>query len=91
VIGAPAAGARALTASWLTYLGRISYGLYVYHAAGLLLAWHLIRGNSVKIYAAYALTGLGLTVLFSALSYRLLESPFLKMKERFAIVRSRPV
>jgi len=91
VIGAPAVGARALTASWLTYLGRISYGLYVYHAAGLLLAWHLIRGNSVKIYAAYALTGLGLTVLFSALSYRLLESPFLKMKERFAIVRSRPV
>ncbi|HXJ12493.1 MAG TPA: acyltransferase [Candidatus Limnocylindrales bacterium] len=91
VIGAPAAGARALTASWLTYLGRISYGLYVYHAAGLLLAWHLIRGNSVKIYAAYALTGFGLTVLFSALSYRWLESPFLKMKERFAIVRSRPV
>ena len=91
VIGAPAVGARALTGSWLTYLGRISYGLYVYHAAGLLLAWHLFRGNSVKIYAAYALTGFGLTVLFSALSYRWLESPFLKMKERFAIVRSRPV
>ncbi|HET6930919.1 MAG TPA: acyltransferase [Candidatus Acidoferrum sp.] len=91
VIGAPAAGARVLTNSWLTYLGRISYGLYVYHAAGLLVAWHVFRGNSVKIYAAYALTGFGLTVLFSALSYRWLESPFLKMKERFAVVRSRPV
>jgi peptidoglycan/LPS O-acetylase OafA/YrhL len=91
VIGAPAAGARALTHPWLTYLGRISYGLYVYHAAGLLLAWHLFRGNSVKLYAAYALAGFSLTVIFSAISYRWLESPFLKMKERFSVVRSRPV
>ena len=90
-IGAPAAGARALANSWLTYLGRISYGLYVYHAAGLLVAWHLFRGNSVKVYAAYALTGFALTVAFSAISYRWLESPFLKMKERFAVVHSRPV
>ena len=90
-LGAPAVGARALTNSWLTYLGRISYGLYVYHAVGLLVAWHLFRGNSVKVYAAYALTGFGLTVCFSAISYRWLESPFLKMKERFAVVHSRPV
>jgi peptidoglycan/LPS O-acetylase OafA/YrhL len=91
VIGAPAAGATVLTNSSLTYLGRISYGLYVYHAAGLLVAWHIFRGNSVKMYSAYALTGFSLTVLFSAISYRWLESPFLKMKERFSVVRSRPV
>ena len=90
-IGAPVTGARALANSWLTYLGRISYGLYVYHAAGLLVAWHLFRGNSVKVYAAYALTGFALTVVFSAISYRWLETPFLKMKERFAVVHSRPV
>lgn len=91
VIGSPAVGARALTHAWLTYLGRISYGLYVYHAAGLLVAWHLFRGNSVKMYAAYAISGFLLTLIFSAISYRWLESPFLKMKERFAVVRSRPV
>ena len=91
VIGAPGVGARVLTHPWLTYLGRISYGLYVYHAAGLLAAWHLFRGNSVKMYAAYATSGFLLTVIFSAISYRWLESPFLKMKERFAVVRSRPV
>jgi peptidoglycan/LPS O-acetylase OafA/YrhL len=45
----------------------------------------------VKIYAAYAIAGFSLTVIFSAISYRWLESPFLKMKERFAVVRSRPV
>jgi len=90
-IGAPAAGARALTHPWLTYLGRISYGLYVYHAAGLLLAGHLFHTNSVKAFGAYALTGFALTVCFSAVSYRWLETPFLKLKERFAVVRSRPV
>jgi peptidoglycan/LPS O-acetylase OafA/YrhL len=90
-IGAPGAGARALTSSALTYLGRISYGLYVYHAAGLLVARHLIRATSVKGFAAYALTGFAFTVVFSSISYRWLESPFLQLKERFAVVRSRPV
>jgi peptidoglycan/LPS O-acetylase OafA/YrhL len=91
MIGAPGAGARVLTHPGLTYLGRISYGLYVYHAAGLLAAGLLFRTNSVKAYALYATSGFALTVLFSSVSYRLLESPFLRMKERFAVVRSRPV
>jgi peptidoglycan/LPS O-acetylase OafA/YrhL len=43
------------------------------------------------MYAAYAISGFLLTLVFSAISYRWLESPFLKMKERFAVVRSRPV
>lgn len=91
MIGAPAAGARAFTHRWLTYLGRISYGLYVYHPAGLLAASRLFRTNSVKSFALYAATGFAFTVLFSSLSYRFLESPFLRLKERFSVVRSRPV
>jgi peptidoglycan/LPS O-acetylase OafA/YrhL len=91
VIGAPATGAKILTNSVLTHLGRISYGLYVYHAAGLLLARHLIRATSVKQFAAYGLIGFTFTVIFSSVSYRWLETPFLKMKERLAVVRSRPV
>jgi peptidoglycan/LPS O-acetylase OafA/YrhL len=91
VLGAPAAGAKILSNSVLNYLGRISYGLYVYHAAGLLIASHLIRTSSVKAYAAYAMIAMTLTVLLSGISYRWLESPFLRIKERFALVRSRPV
>jgi peptidoglycan/LPS O-acetylase OafA/YrhL len=90
-IGAPAADAKILTNSLLIYLGRISYGLYVYHAAGLLVASHFFRTNSVRGFAAFALSGLALTVIFSMISYRWLESPFLKLKERFSVVRSRPV
>lgn len=91
VIGAPGVGAKVLTNSRLTYLGRISYGLYVYHMAGLMIAERFIRTNSVTKFAAYAFSGFALTLIFSMMSYRWLESPFLKLKERFTVVRSRPV
>jgi peptidoglycan/LPS O-acetylase OafA/YrhL len=77
----------------LIYLGRISYGLYVYHVLAFLLARHwLLRspddagGKIVAVPVAFALT-----CAFAALSYRWLESPFLRLKERFTVVKSRPV
>lgn len=78
---------------WLRYLGKISYGLYVFH----MLSLHLVD----KIQGGYAgswpklmvhfWVGLGLTVGLAATSYRYLETPFLHLKERFAYIRSRPV
>ena len=90
-IGAPGAGAKALTNPILVYLGRISYGLYVYHAAGLLCAAQLFHARTPKTYAMFAISGFAFTVLFSAVSYAWLEKPFLRLKERFAVVRSRPI
>jgi len=77
----------------LIYLGRISYGLYVYHVLAFLLArlWLLrspedAAGKIVAVPVAFALT-----CAFAALSYRWLEAPFLRLKERFTVVKSRPV
>ncbi|MBZ5633611.1 MAG: acyltransferase [Acidobacteriia bacterium] len=53
------------------YLGKISYGLYVFHVA-------VIRITPSPILA------LPLTIGIAALSYRYLESPFLRLKDRFA-------
>jgi peptidoglycan/LPS O-acetylase OafA/YrhL len=53
------------------YLGKISFGLYVFHAAALELA-------------SNAFVGLVLTIAAAALSYRFLEMPFLRLKQRFA-------
>lgn len=69
----------------LVYLGKISYGLYVYHVLAISLTklaapWQLVPPVSFA-----------LTVGLSAVSYKYLELPFLKMKEKFARVRSRPV
>jgi peptidoglycan/LPS O-acetylase OafA/YrhL len=62
----------------IEYLGKISFGLYVFHVAALRIA-----GSAVM--------GLALTVLAAALSYRFLEAPFLRWKGRLARVESRPI
>lgn len=81
-------------------LGKISYGLYVFHVACLLLMERFVAEIFVRFhhasFSAYGQTaiaaalGLTLTLLFSLLSYRYLESPFLRLKERFTVVNSRP-
>jgi peptidoglycan/LPS O-acetylase OafA/YrhL len=53
----------------LEYLGRISFGLYVFHAAALTLL-------------PFAPAALLLTIALAALSYRFIESPFLHWKQR---------
>ena len=76
----------------LDYLGRISFGIYVFHSfviAGLLLVlrnWIPTDGflfNSVL----YPLAA-GLTVGLSGLSHRYYESPFLRLKTRYMVVQS---
>jgi peptidoglycan/LPS O-acetylase OafA/YrhL len=76
----------------LVYLGKISYGLYVYHALGMVLADKLVLAHShfrqLVLRETLALT---ITVLLAAASYKFLEKPFLQLKKRFEVIRSRPV
>jgi len=77
---------------WLRYLGKISYGLYVYHFAAIMF---VDRVFDVQLGIAHLLLrpllALGLTILAAVLSYTYLESPFLKLKRRYTYVASRPV
>jgi peptidoglycan/LPS O-acetylase OafA/YrhL len=78
----------------LKYLGRISYGLYVFHASMILLALKLLRGlepHPVAYRAMVAALALTLTIGVAAASYQWLEKPFLKLKTRFQRVRSMPL
>jgi peptidoglycan/LPS O-acetylase OafA/YrhL len=88
VVAATAGSQSGLLASRpLVYLGRISYGLYVFHMP-VLTAFEpftdLVRWV-VRLPLAF-----GLTLAVAALSYRFLEQPFLRLKERFTYVRSAP-
>ena len=78
---------------WLRYLGKISYGLYVYHLLALYIVEKTIGGYARNLhkFLIFWWGGLVLTVAMSALSYWLIESPFLRLKERYALVKSRPV
>lgn len=65
--------------SWppIVWLGRISYGLYMYH--------------EIVLHAVPPLPALGLTVAIAAASYYLFERSFLRLKGRWTRVASRPV
>lgn len=84
-----------LLPGWAIYLGRISFGLYVYHGLAAYLTSELLIGHLASFKSpTYFLKGavaLGLTVLMAALSYRYFETPFLKMKKRHSIIESQPV
>jgi peptidoglycan/LPS O-acetylase OafA/YrhL len=75
----------------LLYLGKVSYGLYVVHEFGHFCASRLIHAATPLAVLAQSGVSLAFTVLLAAASYRWLESPFLKLKQRFSYVQSRPV
>jgi peptidoglycan/LPS O-acetylase OafA/YrhL len=74
----------------LIYLGRISYGLYVFHAFGIVFATHLLLRMHIQTPSAMPVAALLLTVGMAAPSYRYIEKPFLRLKRRFTFVESRP-
>ena len=76
----------------LVYLGRISYGLYVFHVLGLLISDYVVPNQTASLtrYALRVLVAFALTVTMAATSYRWLETPFLRLKQKFTYVLSRP-
>lgn len=74
------------------YLGRISYGLYTFHVVGLMTGDHTIshQDSSLGRYLLRNAVALAVTIMLASISYRLLESPFLTLKQRFTHVLSRP-
>lgn len=72
----------------LDYLGKISYGLYVYHGVAISLAIYLTypygAGDTMlEAVLFYPLAILALTLVLSIFSYELFETPFLRIKSRF--------
>jgi peptidoglycan/LPS O-acetylase OafA/YrhL len=76
----------------LIYLGRISYGLYVFHVLGLLISDHTVHDQTANLFRYSLRVGVALaaTIAMAAVSYRWLETPFLSLKQRFTHVLSRP-
>jgi len=76
----------------LVYLGRVSYGLYVFHVLGLLISDYTVHDQTVSLFRYSLRVGVALaaTITMAAVSYRWLETPFLSLKQRFTHVLSRP-
>jgi peptidoglycan/LPS O-acetylase OafA/YrhL len=81
---------RWLRARPLVYLGRISYGLYVFHMLCIAVTANVLRRFGQPPLWLHVALSLVLTTVLAALSYQILERPFLLLKERFTRVLSRP-
>jgi peptidoglycan/LPS O-acetylase OafA/YrhL len=85
--------------SWkpIAFLGSISFGLYVFHLLGLRLTefafadlrWNVNPASSFPEWALFTTTGFTITTLLSVVSYYMFERPFLRLKDRFTVVRGR--
>lgn len=78
----------------LTKLGTISYGLYCLHFVGILIVTTLTKKYSLNtevwqvliIDTSFALV---LTIVISIISFNVYEKPFLKLKDRFAYIKTK--
>lgn len=68
---------------WLRALGVISYGAYVFHDIPHDAYFRIARRLPFNIPDTTAVIGLIGTIILATLSYRFLESPFLRLKDRF--------
>ncbi len=76
----------------LVYLGRVSYGLYVFHILMINAGGRLLKAVGLPAEqgsAAMVVLSLGMTIVAAVVSYELYERPFLRLKGRWTFVRSR--
>jgi peptidoglycan/LPS O-acetylase OafA/YrhL len=90
-LGAPQDGLGISAGTGLVFLGRISYGLYVFHYAVLDgVTYALLRfTGGCPLWVKFGIS-LPITLALAWASYRWFESPFLALKGRFTHIRSGP-
>ena len=72
---------RVLEHAWMRYLGRISYGLYVYHYIILWLTTEVVFPELPPLPGAAI--ALPLTILVASVSFRFFEKPITDLKDRW--------
>ena len=86
-IDASTYAASAFSNSFLRYIGRISYGIYLFNVIVFSTLQYLMpsvkRSTSITAHFTFFLLGSLLTVAVASLSYSLFESPLLRLKKYF--------
>jgi len=74
-----------LSSTILRWIGRRSYGLYLYHWPIFLALGILIREHSPVNYLLVTALRFALTIFMAAVSYRFIERPVLRYKKRYQV------
>jgi peptidoglycan/LPS O-acetylase OafA/YrhL len=90
---------RVLRGRWLGFFGRYSYGIYVLHIpVRSMLNWvglgandlPLVLGSRLPAVLAHFALATGLSVVAALISWRLIEQPALRLKNRWTTARCTP-
>lgn len=76
------------------FVGKISYGIYVIHPLLIYLLSLLYRNTNIQLPRGLSIILIycvvtAITIFIAWISYRFFESPFLRLKNKFAIIHSR--
>jgi peptidoglycan/LPS O-acetylase OafA/YrhL len=80
-------GRIVLSGVW-TYFGKISYSLYAWHILVWMVVVRFLPTPVISPYVTGALIVLPLTVMLSALSFYVIETPFLLLRSRYILTKS---
>ncbi len=75
----------------IRYLGKISFGLYIFHISINRLVYSLFYTINKPMNWWGGICSLLITILLAVISYELVEKRFLKMKDRFTIIKNREI
>lgn len=74
---------------FFNFLGKISYGIYIYHMFVIYLISYFIKSYNIEVnYIVIFPAVLFLTIGIAKVSYHFFEAPFLKLKHNYSVIKS---
>ncbi|MGB0932802.1 MAG: acyltransferase family protein [Lishizhenia sp.] len=74
----------------MNYLGKTSYGIYMYHNfLVIIVIKKILINNEIYSWSVFTVVYLLSTILIAMISFELIEKPILKFKDRFSIIPTR--
>jgi len=82
---------RILTFKPIERIGKISYGVYIFHIYAIVVAERILDGLGYDNNLLLFILSFIIVVVASEFSYRYYEMPFLKLKEKFSIINTKHI
>lgn len=76
-----------LRMKWLTYLGKLCFGLYLLHRPADTIVTAIAHRLNFDRELWLLIPKIGVAIAFASISWRFIERPFLKLKSKFATAR----